>query len=72
MYREDILSGVSVLKDQPMVGGDSILDHRLVPPSLDVVVADDQMKPSILVESMKQVEDALMSSADRPEASMLP
>ncbi len=70
--RKETLPRVGVLEDQPAMGGDPILHHTLVSTSLDVVVADNQVKPPISIESVEQIEDAIVSGAYLLKMSMLP
>jgi len=69
---KDALPGSDMSQDQSFSSGHPILLHVIVPASLDIVVAHDEMESVLLVKSVQQVKDAPMSLPNITEPPVLP
>ena len=72
MDGEYTTAGPGVTQDQALVDGDAIFIRPVVPPPPHFVVAQDEMEPVLLVESVQQIERALIGVPDIPEVAVFP
>ncbi|MEZ4516567.1 MAG: hypothetical protein R3C44_06920 [Chloroflexota bacterium] len=69
---QQCLISLPVGQEQAVVSGDAILPTLMLEGIVCIVIADEQIEPSVIIKPVEQVKDVMWASSDVAETAVLP